>query len=64
MDEKTVNKNEEIEIDLSRLFSAVVSKGWLVATVALICAVVAFLGTFFFITPQYQSTAMFYVNNS
>ena len=64
MDEKTVNKNEEIEIDLSRLFGAVVSKSWLVATVALICAVVAFLGTFFFITPQYQSSAMFYVNNT
>ena len=64
MDEKNINKNEEIEIDLSRLFGAVVNKAWLVAIVALMCAVLAFLGTFFFITPQYQSAAMFYVNNT
>ena len=64
MDEKTVNKNEEIEIDLSRLFGAVVNKAWLVGVVALVCAVLTFLGTFFFITPQYESAAMFYVNNT
>ena len=64
MDEKTINKNEEIEIDLSRVFGAVLNKAWLVAVVAVLCAVLAFLGTFFFITPQYQSSAMFYVNNN
>lgn len=64
MDEKTINKNEEIEIDLSRLFGAVLNKSWLVAVAAVLCAVAAFLGTFFFITPQYQSSAMFYVNNN
>lgn len=64
MDEKVINKNEEIEIDLSRLFGAVLNKSWLVMVVAIICAMVAFLGTFFFITPLYQSSAMFYVNNN
>ena len=64
MDEKTINKSEEIEIDLSRVFGAVLNKAWLVAMVSVICAMLAFLGTFFFVTPLYQSSAMFYVNNT
>lgn len=64
MDEIKTEKNEEIEIDLGRIFHAVMDKAWLVATVAVLCAVLTFVGTFFFITPQYKSTAMFYVNNS
>ena len=51
-------------IDVPRILRAVVTKSWLVALVAVLCAVVTFLGTFFLITPQYQSAAMFYVNNS
>ena len=65
MDEKTINKqNDEIEIDLSRLIAALLDKSWLIAIVAVVCAVVTFLGTFFFVTPMYQSKAKFYVNNS
>ena len=64
MDEKTMNQTEEIEIDLMRLLRAVVKKSWLVAIAAVVSAVVVFLGTFFFVTPKYQSTAMFYVNNN
>lgn len=65
MDEKTLhNNNDEIEIDLKRLLDALLDKAWLIAIVSVLCAVIAFVGTFFFITPQYQSAAMFYVNNS
>ena len=67
MDEKTINnskQNDEIEIDLSRLIAALLDKAWLIGIVSVICALALFLGTFFFITPTYQSTAMFYVNNS
>ena len=64
MDDKTIEKNDEREIDLQRLFGVLVSKGWLIGLVAVLCAVLAFLGTFFFITPKYQSSAMFYVNNN
>ena len=65
MDEKTLEKqHEEIEIDLQRLFGALLNKAWLIALVAIICAAAVFLGTLFFITPKYQSSAMFYVNNS
>ena len=63
MDDKTIN-NEEIEIDLQRLVGALLNKAWLIGIAAVVCAVVTFLGTFFFITPKYQSSAMFYVNNN
>ena len=63
MEEKKMN-NEELEIDLQQLFGALVNKAWLIGITAVLCAVLAFAGTFFFITPKYQSTAKFYVNNS
>ena len=63
MDERNVDKNETV-IDLQRLIGAVFNKIWLVAIVSVLCAVGSFLGTFYFVTPQYQASAMFYVNNS
>lgn len=71
MDEKQQNNpavqkqhSEEIEIDLQRLFGTLMNKSWLIGLVAIVCAVAVFFGTLFFVTPQYQSSAMFYVNNS
>ena len=64
MEEKTINKTEEFEIDLSRLFGALMNKAWLIGIVSVVCAVVIFLYTLFFVTPLYQSSAMFYVNNN
>ena len=64
MKEKEYQKNEDIEIDLGRVFRAVVNKTWLVALVALLCAALTFAGTFFLITPKYEASAMFYVNNN
>jgi len=63
MDERTIN-NDEIEIDLQRLLGALINKAWLMVISAILGAVLAFCGTFFFVTPQYQSSAMFYVNNN
>jgi len=64
MNERDLHQNEELEIDLQRLLGVLLNKAWVIAIVSVICAVLAFAGTFFFITPQYQSAAMFYVNNS
>lgn len=64
MKEIEIQQNEELEIDLQRLLNALLNKSVLIGIVAIVCAVAAFLGTFFFITPQYQSAAMFYVNNN
>ena len=64
MNEKEIRQNEEMEIDLGRLLRAILDQAWIVALVSILCAVLVFVGTFFFITPQYKSAAMFYVNNT
>ena len=64
MNENMIEKNEEIEIDLQRLFNALMKKAWIVAVAAVVCAVLTFVGTFLFITPKYEASAMFYVNNN
>ena len=65
MEEKTIHQNtEEFEIDIKRLVDALVKKAWLIGIAAILCAAVTFAVTFFFVTPQYESSAMFYVNNS
>ena len=64
MNEKDLQKNGEIEIDLGRVFRAVLSKIWVVAIASILCAAITFGATFFFITPKYESAAMFYVNNN
>ena len=64
MDEKVIEKRGEMELDFKRLLDVLLSKAWLIGIVAVVAAVVVFLGTLFFITPKYESSAMFYVNNS
>ena len=63
MDEKMMQKNEEVEVDVKRLLRAVWNRIWLVAMVAVLTTAIALVGTLMFITPQYQSSAKFYVNN-
>ena len=62
MNEKRMH--DEIEIDLGKLLRALLSKAWLIALTAVVGEVITFFATFLFVTPQYQSTAMFYVNNN
>ena len=64
MDERENYPIDEIEIDIGRIFLAIMDRGWLMILVAVLCAVLVFGGTYFFVTPQYQSSAMFYVNNN
>ncbi|MBO5128828.1 MAG: polysaccharide biosynthesis tyrosine autokinase [Oscillospiraceae bacterium] len=64
MYDNITDKNEEIEVDLQRLLGALMKKAWLIGIVSVVCAVAVFLGTVFFVAPQYESTAMFYVNNN
>ena len=63
MDEKIIQNNEEVEVDVKRLLAAVWRRIWLVALVAVLTTAIALVGTLMFITPQYQSSAKFYVNN-
>jgi Capsular polysaccharide biosynthesis protein len=57
-------QNEEIEIDLFELIRVFWSKALVIILVALLAASAAFGITFFFITPTYEATASFYINNS
>ena len=64
MNDTNLEHNDGMEIDLQRLVGAVMKKIWLVILAAVLGAVITLLGTVFFVTPQYQSAAVFYVNNS
>ena len=64
MNEKIFQENNEIELDLGRLFRAILDRAWMVAIVSVLCAVLTLVGTIFFVTPLYEAAAKFYVNNS
>ena len=64
MDEREMNQHDEIEIDIGRAIRAVMDRAWRVIITSVLCAAIAFGYTYQFITPQYQSAAMFYVNNN
>ena len=64
MNEIEKKENEIVEIDIGRIVRAVLNRSWIVAVTAVLAAVIAFMGTFFFITPKYKASALFYVNNS
>ena len=64
MNEKENLHNDEFEIDLGRMLRAILAKVWMVAIVSVLCAVLSFVVTYFFIDPEYESSAKFYVNTS
>jgi len=53
-----------IEIDLLRIWNAVCRKLWMIVLATVIGGIIAFVWTVFLITPQYNSSALFYVNNN
>lgn len=57
-------ENEIPEIDLIHIFELLMSKLWIIAVVGFIGAVSMFYYSTTMITPKYQSSSMFYVNNS
>jgi len=58
-------KNSELtEVNFKRLFDAVIHKIWLIMIVAVLCVCLVVLVTWLWITPQYEASAVFYVNNS
>lgn len=57
-------ENNEIEIDLQRLIGAVWRKLWLIIICAVLGAAIAFGITRYFVTPMYQASSLFYVNNN
>lgn len=64
MNEQTAKKEKNIEIGFNRIFAALWHKMWLIVLIAILCALVTFLAVYYFVTPMYEASAMFYVNNS
>lgn len=53
-----------VEVDLKQILQACLRKWWLIVLMALALAVAVYMYTALFVTPQYQTGASFYVNNS
>lgn len=63
MNENKVEK-KELEINIQRLFSAVMKRAVWIGIVAVLVAVITCVSTIFFVAPKYKASAKFYVNNS
>ena len=63
MNEKTM-ENNEFEIDVRRLIEALLKRAWLILAASIVGAVITLVVTVLFVTPEYESSAMFYVNNN
>ncbi len=64
MNETEMTQNDVVELDLSQILRALVDRAWVVIFTAVLFSIITFAGTYFFITPQYEASAVFYVNNS
>lgn len=64
MNEKQKAQSEQKVLDMRRLISLLGRKAWIIGLTAVIAAVLTFLVSFYLIAPKYQSSTMFYVNNS
>lgn len=53
----------EYEINVIELFQALLKRWWFILAAVIVCAVLMFVYTRFFVTPLYQSSVSFYVNN-
>jgi len=63
MEDKAMEKNQVMEIDLKRVLGLLKSKALLIALVSVVCAIVVLVGTVLFVKPKYETTVMFYINN-
>lgn len=64
MSDKEKEKDSGREVDLRQMLTSLLHKSWLIILVSVLCAVVTFVGTYYFIDPKYDSSALFYVNNN
>lgn len=53
-----------IEFDLGKVLRVLFSKIWIIVISCFLCACFFFSYAYYFISPKYQSSALFYVNNN
>ena len=60
-----IGKNKETnEIDIIRLLQRMWSNIWIIAILSFACALIMFVITKFFMTPQFESTASVYIHDN
>lgn len=67
MDNNMQTMNHEPEtgvVDIRRFIPTLLNKAWQIGLVTFLCGIIAFVGSIMLLTPQYQASALFYVNNS
>lgn len=60
----TRQDNDEVEIDLMELFMVLLEKIWIIGAAAIICGLVMFIYSKFFVDPTYESTTRIIVLNT
>jgi len=61
----TASKNNGLtEVNFKRLLDAVFHRIWIILIVSVLGVAVVVAGTWFLVTPQYEASSVFYVNNS
>lgn len=55
---------ETEQIDLGKLLLVLLKRSWILFLAAILGACVALVGTFYLVTPKYQSTVTLYVSNT
>lgn len=64
MDENKKHREEGMGVELEVLLGVLLKKAWLIGLASVLGAVIVLVSTILFVTPKYESSAMFYVNNS
>ncbi len=60
----TQQENTFFRVDPMRLLRALWRRAWIVVLAMILCGALVFSGTYLFVTPEYEASAMLYVNNS
>lgn len=64
MNQTNFQKTATVRFDLQRILNALMKKAWRVVIVSVLAAAIVLTGTLMLITPTYEASAMFYVNNN
>ena len=51
-------------IDIRKYISTLLNKAWQIGLATILCGIIGFVGSVMLLTPEYQASALFYVNNS
>ena len=59
-----VTDSDGAVVDIRRFIPTLLNKAWQICLVTFLCGIIAFVGSVMLLTPEYQASALFYVNNS